>query len=629
MSRSLLSLHSVIFATTLAAPWAHAGTTQADRIFASGFSQALVIEGRAGYPGPLANARVEAHFGEAVAVATTAADGIYRVGIEVDQIDPAAIVELFARGNGAQAHLVWASPLGPASRLLALGGDTHRIGVEQDPFVYLSPRSTAIAAAARAYNQWQPISDEKTFWRAIRSRQSTNDEVFFALAAVAQGAFPLPPDSPDTFAAVSSLSASKALIDAHKAWRSSNCWDLPLPPLCDPWSTLSVDTRMFPPLAFAPDVLYSRSTAFDAFASERRAFRFNASGATAWFGDGVTVEASATLLPDGGYELAPRTGDVLFQYPSWEFAEGILWPVVVQNTRIRIRLVQGPAGQTELGWSSDSRIIFPDDSGIPPKYWDAGTSMPSPSSSNPLPAVLAADIPSLAGGKWVLPSPLARPVDASVGSGLHAYDIHAFAVGGASGLAQRFGVPFDFQAASPGLFALDSGGRHAEYRLFNEEEPGVWRLDMHVRGSDGYEAFVEGVLVAADAPPLTAANVVGTWRSRANGQTYSGPYGDLFSAPLKFTFEADGSAQRVVSYATLAGDWSIADGGGAGRVLAQWDWAEGNCFPYERRGWELVHEDQAHRWVLETLTLCDDEAGVPASPIVFNPTRRLVRYDRE
>lgn len=243
-ARSLLILLAV-----LAAASAHAAAPP-DRIFRSGFTQALLIEGSAGYAGPLANARVEAHFGEAVATAATGADGTYRVGLEIDQIDPAAIVEVFARGIGAQAHLVWASPLGPANRLLTLAGDSHRVNFSKDPFVHLSPRSTVAAAAARAFNGWQPVTDAATFWRAVRSRQQVTNDLVFALALVARGALTLPDGANDTFAAVSALAPSQALRSTYQALgRIDACWQAPASDYCDVTTNLPLDARMFPSFA--------------------------------------------------------------------------------------------------------------------------------------------------------------------------------------------------------------------------------------------------------------------------------------------------------------------------------------------------------------------------------------------
>src|SRR5690606_17790464 len=132
-----------------------AGVPANDQIFKSEFMETFVIEGSAGYPTPLGNATVEAHFGDLVASARTGGDGSYRVGIEVNQIDPDAIVETVARGSGGASAIAWAGPLGPLARLVSLAGADNELGFADEPLVHLGPRSTALAGAIRAFNDWQ------------------------------------------------------------------------------------------------------------------------------------------------------------------------------------------------------------------------------------------------------------------------------------------------------------------------------------------------------------------------------------------------------------------------------------------------------------------------------------------
>lgn len=630
MPHSCRSLRPLILLAALAAPLVHAAHPP-DRIFRSGFTQALVIDGNAGYPGPLANARVEAHFGNVVATTSTAADGTFRVGIEIDQIDPDAVVELVARGNGAQSHLVWASPLGPANRLLTLAGPTYRIGFDEDPFVYLSPRSTVTAAAARASNDWQPIADAATFWRAVRSRQQATDPLVYALALVARGALPLPQGAPDTFAAVSALAPSKTLRSAYQALgRTDGCWNAPKSDYCDVTTRLPLDARMFPPLAWVPGELYSRAAAFQAIATVVEGIIPNGSGATVLtgnLGNGRAVAATTVALPGGAYELAPADGGIFFSVPSWDYVDGIQVPTREETTRIYVRLTLGPGGQVEFVWSPDTRTVYPENPEIPDRYTPYYQAlMPVFSANNPLPAELLNGVPSLAGRRLVLPSPLSRPLDASVDSGSHGYDVHVF--GDHTGNAERSGQPFAFQVTAPASFAIDSNGRHAEFRFVNEEEPDVWRVRMHVTGGDGYENVVDGVLVPADAGAFTPERVVGTWRSRINGDRCSGPYGDLgdCSSVFRATFLPDGSATRIYHSDHETGSWTLGSGNSAGRLLSEWVWSYDPPWLYDRRAWELVHENGGRHWVLENLNQVDD--WVPLPPITFNPTTRLVRYDR-
>lgn len=630
MEHQLRALAPFILTAALIAPLAHAdGLT--DRIFSSGFMPALVIEGNADYPVPIAHARVEAHFGEAVGVATTTVNGSYRVGLEIDQIDPRVIVELFVRGTGAQASIVWASPLGPANRLLALAGSSLHIGFDQDPFVHLSPRSTVAAAAARAFNGWQPITDEATFWRAIRSRQNVTDDLVYALALVTHGALPLPNGVDDTFEAVSSLQPSQSLYQAYWSLRQTEyCVESSQSPFCDVSRNLALDAQMFPTITWTSGVLYSQVTAFRSLEREELAVRPNALGATVLPSNGATVPAIVTVLDDGGYELAPADGSAFQSEEEWiRDAHAELVRTLRQVTRLYVKLTRGPGGQIEFSRSSDFKRIYIDRPGAPADYIPYERAvMPRLSTSDPLPSVLTPYVPSMAARRWALTSPLELQRNASGELGLHGYDVHSFQT--SSGHAERSGQPFMFNVTSPTSFTVDSDGRHAEFLFLNEEESGVWQMRMHVTG-ENYENVVTGLLVSVDAGVFAASNVPGIWRSRIYGDICSGPYGDLggcYLDGLSFLFRPDGGMSRLYEWGPSdgTGSWSLAGDGNAGRLLFEW----GSPFLpsiYDRRGWELIHENDNHRWVLETFNHSD---GVdPAPPVVFNPTMRLVRYDRE
>ncbi len=70
---------------------------------------------------------------------------------------------------------------------------------------------------------------------------------------------------------------------------------------------------------------------------------------------------------------------------------------------------------------------------------------------------------------------------------------------------------------------------------------------MHVTGAD-FESVVDGMLIPADAGPLTASNVVGIWRSRINRDECLGLYDDLdqCTRTMTFTLLADGSGTQWI-----------------------------------------------------------------------------------
>ncbi len=163
----------------------------ADDVFNSGLESGIAFQGTAGYPGPLANATIELHLGNYVAITATKADGTYNLLVESRYFTAVTIAELFAFGHGADVTKVWASPLGPSDRLQTLGAD-GTVTFAEEPFLNLNPRSTALAGALRAYNGFAPISDKATFYKAARSYQYFTDNLTFALALVARGNQSLP-----------------------------------------------------------------------------------------------------------------------------------------------------------------------------------------------------------------------------------------------------------------------------------------------------------------------------------------------------------------------------------------------------------------------------------------------------
>lgn len=339
------------------------------------------------------------------------------------------------------------------------------------------------------------------------------------------------------------------------------------------------------------------------------------------------MEATATLLTGGGYELAPADGGIFFSVPSWDYVDGIQVQTRQETTKMYFRLTSGPGGQVEFVSSGDTRTVYPDNPEIPDQYTPYYQAlMPVFSASNPLPSELLGGLPSLAGHRFALPSPLSRPQDASVDIGLHGYDLHVF--GTQSGYAVRSGQSFTFQITSPASFTVDSNGRHAEYLFVNEEESNVWRVRMHVAGND-YQTIVDGVLIPADAEPFTTKSAIGTWHSYIRGDSCSGPYGDLgaCTSMLRSTFLPNGGATRYIYSHNETGSWTLGSGTDAGRLFFEWMWPDNPPYLYDRRAWELVHVDGNKHWVLENFNYLDEDDQLP--PIAFNPTVRLIRYDRE
>src|SRR5690606_25615839 len=142
---------------------------------------------------------------------------------------------------------------------------------------------------------------------------------------------------------------------------------------------------------------------------------------------------------------------------------------------------------------------YPENPEVPDVYYPYNPMVvPQLASDGELPTELVGDVPGVANRMLVMPSliPICLDNDHSSDDGF-AYDIHAF--GAAGGATQRAGTNFTFGTTGPATIVMDSEGRHAEVIFVNEDEPDIWRIRMHVTGTDG-ENIVTGVLVPADAP---------------------------------------------------------------------------------------------------------------------------------
>lgn len=621
----------------LALGHAHAGTFPADRIFKSAFMETFVIEGKAGYPEPLANARVEAHFGNLVAHARTQGDGTYRVGIEIDQLDPDAIVEVVARGSGAESHLVWAGPLGPESRLTDLAGADHIVGFGEEPMARLSPRSTALAGAIRAFNDWHPVTDAATFYRAARARQPLVDDLMIGLALVARGDMSLPDGIPDTFAAVTSLAASQDLFAAERNM-SVNCGTASLNPYCVVKSTLPMDSEIFPLVAWAEGVIYSPTLPFASISMAELGIRPTADGADVFPGTGASIPALVSQTADGGYELVPAAAGAFWSYEDAASVGGPPLRTLVSIVEYYLRFTHGPGGQLEMVVASSRHVTFPDHPEVPDQDhpYDPAA-IPQLASNGNLPMELAGDVPDLSNRIVVMPSAIPQPPSESTYGG-YAYDVHAF--GSSDGVAERSGTTFTFSASGPTTVSIDSKGRHAEIEFVNEDEPDIWRIRMHVTGTDG-ENIVNGVVVPVDAPEFTTQSLPGRYRSRSRGYYCAGPYGDLEVLPLgpglvpycsqrTFTFHEDGEVEFWEYWMNQPEQWStwtLLGGVDAGRVLFHsTDDDTGTRYVYHRRGWELMHQVGTTYWILQNVTYDLDYVGL-APPIEFTPTPVLTRFE--
>lgn len=598
------------------------GTPSQDQIFASDFTSALIIAGKAGHPDPLANAAIEIHFGQHVNVARTASDGTFHAGVELDQLDPDAMVELVARGSGPQSDIAWASPLGPAGRLIALAGSDSTVTADDDPFVNLNARTTVAAAAIRAYNGYQVVLDPPVFHRAARSRQYATDDLVYALAMVARGTLSLPAGASNTFEAVTSLANVQRLYADEQA-ALADCDSAPASPYCEVALTLPVDPVVVPPEPWSTGVLYSAVVPYGTTTGSVYGFRptdddVEVSVSELSTSAGVLKHATASVDPDGSYRLVVIGGGAFDEFDVYPLIGGVQVREHHALLVLKARPASGPGGTSELAYGSEWHLTYPDNPEIPPKTMYS-MSLPGPAFGSPLADDLLSDVPAVANRTFVMPSS-SQAVDV-FGGVSRAYDIYHF--GASSGSVERAGQTFSFaQSLDRTTVVIDRPGAHEEIEFFNEEEPGVWRVRTHGTGSIG-DVLVDGVAIEVQAGAAwTAADTPGTYRAEINGSMCWGPYGNLdaqtefpfCTPPYAWTFDPGGAASNNTSSASWV--WSIGANANAGRLLL--DRLDG----YQRRGWHLVSKVNGTNWVLENITQYN---GDPAPPVAFTLTSRLNR----
>jgi hypothetical protein len=595
-----------------------------DRIFASDFTLALIIAGKAGYPGPLANADVEIHFGQYVNVARSASDGTFRAGIELDQLDRSAIVELVARGSGAQSHIVWASPLGPAGRLIDMAGSGGTVTAAEDPFVNLNPRTTAAAAAIRAYNGYQAVLDPAVFHRAARSRQYASDDLAYALAMVARGTLSLPAGAGNTLDAVTSLeSAQRLYADEQAAY--ADCGSAPTSPYCEVVSTMPIDPAVVPRKDWSNGTLYTAVVPYGNATTSLYGFRPTSGDVevvvvASITGAGSLKHATASPDADGNYRLAPIGGLPFDEFDAYPVIGGGQVREHRALTALRVRPASGPGGQSELAYAAEWHITYPENPEIPSLDRFDSMSLPGPAFGGPLAEELLAEVPAVANRTFVMPT--STQSSDALDHFSRAYDIYHF--GSSSGSIERTGQSFSFgQSLDRTTITIDRTGAHEEIEFFNEEEPGVWRVRTHGTGGVG-DVLADGLAIEVQTGVAwTAANVPGTYRAEINGHLCSGPYGSIdaqtdfpfCTPPYAWTFNVGGAASNNAS--STPWTWSVGAGTNAGRLLL--DRPDG----YQRRGWQRMSRLGGTDWVLENISASSD--GDPAPPVAFTLTNRLIR----
>lgn len=608
---------------------ANAVVVPSDAVFNSSFEPGIRLQGKAGYPGPLANATVELHLGNYVATTAAKADGTYSLLVETQFLTPVTIAELIAFGHGADVAKVWASPLGPSDRLPTLGSGGV-VTFADEPFLNLNPRTTALAGALRAYNNFAPIGDKATFYKAARSYQTYTENLTFGLALVARGDQALPTGAANTFEAVASLSTTQQLFNDETTLASVDCASTPTAPYCGVQATLTTDPSIVPLHPWIDGRIYSGVTGFDYGLRQQSGVRPHGTTADLIGLAATPLLANIGTASDGSYAITLPGNTPIATSDTFPVINGHQVHQHDEVLAIHLRVTLGPGGQAETQGSAQHTYTYPENPEIQPQpvVVQSAWSLPNYAGSEPLPPELVALVPDVSNRRFVLGSPFQVPDPQNGYTAPYGYDVYDFA----THQTERQAKSLTYSGAGTASLALDfaADSMHADVQFINEESPGIWRVRMHAtQTSPASEQLFDGLMMETigAAGGFTSVNLPGSYVTVLNGDSCGGPYAfdpnSCGPPPFGWIFNGSGSATHLDGSQTWT--WQLPSGADSGRLLfARPSFVATPIM--QMRGWELVRSDGVHdMWVLENVTT---QGATSAPPVAFIPTARLAHVTK-
>lgn len=606
-----------------------------DTVFASGVEPGFTIQGRVYWPGPVSGAVVTARYDDRVATATSRADGTFGLVIEYRNISGTPLIELRARGSGAQSHIEYAGQLGPFDRLQDAAGDDETLSLAEEAFVNLTPYSTVITAYMRAEGGYGPVVDVAAFERASRSLQIEQAaSLTLAIALAAQGDLALPAGKASTWEALSDLLSSQRFMgDYWTLAYGSDCVADPQAPSCTISADLFENAMVIPAVAPVPGALhaYSNGGGFDyAGIGYRMAFSLNGSAGHYQDQLGSPPRLEAVAVRDEGdniFSIYRGDGSPLRVLVGYAFINGQQVLRHTETIEFSVRFSHTVGNLVAVSTGAKVRWHHPNNPEVPDQHFDFPISYPQISINNPMPETQSGDLGALSGGRWMMTTPfgLSPALDA---------DIHVFA--GSGGNAERGGQAFALVDQQADRFTLDYGTRQVDVHLVNQDLPGIWRTRLMITsGAD--TAIASGVLLKVDSPQpdWTAAIAPGLYRGRINGYMCDGPWAELdhfnewgSCSPLGawrgFQINSDGTASMGNLGVGTAMSWNLPGGSDQGRLHVYRMVGESL---QQSRGWEIVKVVGNRYWIMENAAF----GGTPPlpGPVTFSPTSRLYALDRQ
>lgn len=623
---------------SLFATFAHADNP--DLIFSEGGEAGFVVRGKAFAAEPLANAEVEARFDGRVIRTNTDSQGNYEL-VVWSLIDQSATVTLTVRGSGAQASQVFQSVLGPIDETQPRAGVDGVLVRAEDPFVDLTPRTTAFSAAFREGGGGTIPGTASSYHRVARAIQVRYvRDLAVMLHLYATGAESFPADIVNTLDTVGSLtSIQRTYARFYELSNSAGACSQPSSPFCTGLALYNSDENLVPSTNSVSQSLYVSFRPWNRVSGIEGAIQFAGATADIWHFDGT--KSLGIPVSEGTSAWPTRVGfpdqRPLRSFVSFPFNSTIGGQVrrIDEIYAQHYRFTRGPSGQLLAAIGESRRVRYPDHPQLPNEDYPVSPigGSASPLLEGPPTAALNSGRPAIAGQRILLPVATA-PVNQQ--PWLLQYDIAEFNAQGTLTF-ERTPVTGTWSILSDGSLQISVAQQppvQMALKYFNEEEPGVWRLSVHAKrqGESADEIQGTGLLtVAAPRQPGFTASDFATrrWRTEINAHHCGGPLGSIenlvptslfpfCNPPFGWQFQADGTAFNLPGEPQTPPRriWSMLGGANLGLIYIEGRLSNGT--PNQWRAWQRVRSTGNRHLMLE-----DFSSAVPLPPFTIGRSSRL------
>lgn len=604
---------------SLFATFAHADNP--DLIFSEGGEAGFVVRGKAFAAEPLANAEVEARFDGRVIRTNTDSQGNYELAVW-SLANRSSTVILTVRGSGPQTSQIYQSVLGPIDETQPRAGVDGVLVRAEDPFVDLTPRTTAFSAAFREGGGGVIPGTAASYHRIARAIQVWYvNNLAVMLHLYATGAESFPAGIANTLDAVGSMASIQRTYARYNEFiNATNACPQPLTAFCMALSLYNTDENLAPSTSPVNQLLYSSFSPWDRVSSSQGAIQFAGATADIWYFDGT--KSINVPVSEGIPAWPTRVGfpdqRSLRTSVSFPFNSTIGGQVreLRESYAQHYRFTRGPSGQMLAAIGESFRLRYPDHPQLSTREFpvsELGGSA-SPLLEGSPTAALNSGRPASAGQRILLPVATA-PVNQQ--PWLLQYDIAEF---NAQGMLtfERTPVTGTWSTLSDGSLQISVAQQppvQMVLKYFNEEEPGVWRLSVLARrqGETADEISGTGLLtVAAPRQPGFIASDFATrrWRSEINGSFCGGPLGSIenlvptslfpfCNPPFGWQFLTDGTAFNLPGEPLTPPRrfWSMLGGANLGLIYIEGRLSNGT--PNQWRAWQRVQSTGNRHLVLE------------------------------